>query len=384
MPSVKLRLPLHVIAVGPRRDGTFNVLFRVRRDAPPGWPSTIPLPRRGKRIGDLTNADEVARIVAEVEGPDGLLAQLDAARSGEPAIVYPAGSLPQIAERWRANWASAGLRARTQDSYAKTLRLLTAWAKAEHYKPLKALTLPAIVKYLRRYDDRPAQRAALRRTLSALCSFAMIEGDIAIHPFGVAPRLSRRKTAKRRVEPWAHADVEAYAAAAIARNWSGGARLLRLMWQTSADATDVVTWRRDKHFRDGERPAIQYARGKTGDPVTIPISLALADELRTCGEIFFVTDPAGRPYRADDVQSDNQRGGHFRTLRDEAVAAGASRLILDHLRHSAVTHALESGARLEHVPSMTGHRGTQMVEQVYAQMTEAQALAVQQARGIVE
>lgn len=324
----------------------------------------------------------MARILADAAM---LAARLEEARAGGPVSTYPAGSLPAIAEKWEASWTLDHPGLRTQEFYRKSLRPLIAWSHSVRHPPLAKLTLPVFYKFLARYDDRPAQRGALKRTFSALCSFALVQGDIPAHPLGVVPRLRRRTTAKRKVVPWTVADVDLYAKVAREIGWPGGARMLRLMWETSADATDVIKWRRPENFRDNARPAILYTRGKTGEePPPTPISRALAEELRTCGEIFFVTDPMGRPYKPDDLRSDNQRSGHFRKLRDAAVAAGGRHLVLDHLRHSAVTDALEKGARKEHVPSLTAHRGTEMIEQVYAQFTEAQVLAVQRARGIVE
>lgn len=397
MPSVTLSLPLHVIAKGPRKDGTYNVLFRVRRNAPAGWPSCIPLPITGRRIGNLNDPDEVARIKRDVEGTpeheyqDGLLAKLERARTGAVEIAHPEDSLPGIAAKWKASWVNDdgtnNIRPRTQDFYVKELRILEDWSAIRSHRPLRGLDLETIMRFLKTYEDRPAQQRALRRTLSALFSFALAggHGGVKVHPFGVTPRL-RRKGKKRTVHLWSRDDVETYAAAALElrKPWAAAGRLLRLMWETSADATDVVTWRRDQHFRDDAQPAIIFTRGKTGENAIIPISRALAAELRSCGSIYFVTDPDGRPYVADDVHSDNRRGYHFRQVRDAVLAADGPSRVLDHLRHSAVTDAIEKGATKEHLPSLTAHRGSQMVDMIYSQMTETQAASVQRARGIIE
>lgn len=394
MPSVNISLPLHVTAK-PRQDGTYNVLFRVRRNRPQDWPSTIPLPLTGRRTGKL-DPDELARIERDVNGTeaeqfqDGLLWKLKRAQDGAAGVTaFPDESLPAIAALWEVSWEKAKppIRARTQEFYRKELRILKAWSATNKHKPMRHLDLPGIMKLLVTYDDRPAQRSALRRTLSALFSFAMITGagNVKTHPFGVTPRL-RRQGRKRKVGLWDQAAVDAYAdkAPLLAKPWPGGRRLIKLMWETSADATDVVTWRRDKHFRDSDQPAILYTRGKTNEDAAIPISHALAKELRECGSIFFVTDPDGRPYAEDDVKADNTRGWHFRLLRGAVVADGGPELLLDHLRHSAITDALEKGATREHVPSLSAHRGTQMVDQIYSQMTENQAAAVQRARKIID
>lgn len=401
MPSVKLSLPLHVVA-RPRKDGTFNVLFRVRRDRPHDWPSTITLPLTGTRTGDLTNADEVARIVADVEGPNGLLARLAAARMSAGDAATP-GTLSWLAERWTGarpedrdcnsppddapdEWKV--LKFRTRAFYISSLRQIEAWAETVGQPQLAKITLPQMLRFLDLYADRPAQRAALKRTLSAMFSYALRIGASSDHPFGVTLRLRRPRGAPRRtVARWDAKAVDAYADAAEASGWLGGAILIRLMWETSADASDCVTWNRREHFiDDATRPMIAYARGKTdegGARVGTPISHKLAGMIRRNGSLVLVTDPDGRPYEAT-VESDNRRGYHLRRLRTQAVKAGQPALLYDHLRHSALTDAVENGATLTQAKALSRHRTTAMLETVYVQFSEAQIEAAQRGRGIIE
>lgn len=389
MPSLTLRLPLHVTARR-RADGTYRVLFEVRRNRPPDWPSTIPLPLNRPRTGNLGDAAEVARIFADVEGTrerdhqDGLLAKLEAARN--PSDAPPRGSLPEIAARWKASAWWAELRPRTQNFYTKSLWPLEAWSLAEHHPQLRTLSLSRILKFLSRYADRPAQQSNLKRTLGALFSFAREIDEVPIHPFGTPARLrKRRRGSKRDVDLWTAADVEVYRKAASDLGWPGGALLIWAMWETSADASDVVTWRKGAggHFRDTAQPAIMFTRGKTGEKGTIPISAALADAIRTNGALYVVTDPDGAPYAADSVRDDNRRGNHFRDVRAIVEKQGGRRLLADHLRHSAATDAIENGASLDATTSLTLHANESMLRDVYVQMTERQCAAVQRARGII-
>lgn len=89
------------------------------------------------------------------------------------------------------------------------------------------------------------------------------------------------------------------------------------------------------------------------------------------------------PYPADDVQADNRRGKDFEKVRAEVVAEGGRRLLLDHLRHSAATHAVDSGASVDDTTALTLHKNKRVLEKVYVQLTEAQAIKVQRARGII-
>lgn len=374
----QLKLPQHVVA-RKRSDGTYNVMFRVRKNKPDDWPSSITLPLDRPRRGNLDDPQEVERIFRDSV----LLSRRLSDKRAGGASAHPGGSLPAVAAMWQLSW-EGDIRARTQEFYRKSLRPLTDWSESAGHPHLAKLELPAVLKFLARYKDRPAQQAALRRTLSALLSFARSQGIISVHILGAPVRVKKARTQRKHaVALWTVAIVKTYADAADAAGWPGLANMLYLMWESSADATDVVTWRRGQHFIDGAQPKISYTRGKTNEVAVVPISNRLAARLRTAG-IFLVVDPSGRPYEAESIKSDNQRGGHFRKLRKIVTDAGGDYRILDHLRHSAVTDALTKGAKIEHLPSLTAHRGEQMVEAVYSQMTEDQARSVQIARGIVD
>jgi hypothetical protein len=257
------------------------------------------------------------------------------------------------------------------------------------------MRLPEILGFLDLYNDRPAQKAALKRTLSMVFSHAMRIGARTDHPFGVTLRMRRPKSAPRRsVKRWdAHA-VAAYQTTALntkvvpdAEGWLGGAILIGLMWETSADASDCITWTKREHFIDDPvSPAIAYARGKTdqaGDRVRTPISKALTELIRRNGALSLVTDPGGQPYPADSIEGDAKRGYHFRKLKEAVRADGGPELLLDHLRHSAATDAVEKGSSLEATRSLTRHKNISVLGSIYVQFSEAQVEAVQRARGII-
>jgi integrase len=385
MPSVTLNLPLHVTA-RPRKDGTFRVLFEVRRNRPADWPSTTPLPISARRTGKL-DAAEIAAIKFDVEDPaNGLLVRLERVRNGVTVTAHAAGTLPAVKECWFASADFKALGVRTRAFYKDEMRLIEAWSNTVGHPQIKAMGLPQIPKFLNIYADRPAQRAALRRTISAFFSYARLAGDCPIHPLGVAMRIKGgKKGDKRKVVPWTAATVDIYrdACLKITPPWPGGRTLLKAMWETSADATDVCAWDKKEHFHDEAVPFIEYERGKTGIGAKTPISLALATEIRTNGALYVVTDPKGRPYPKDDMNADESRARHFAKVQKFVVAAGGPRLLLDHLRHSAATDAIEKGATYEQTKSVTAHADAAMLKTIYVQKTFDQALAVQKARGIV-
>ena len=137
MPSVTLSLGKYVVKKR-RADGSFNVLFEVpARLRPSGWPSTIPLPRTGKRTGDLTSADEVARIQSAAAD---LLDKLYAGRAGQAIDITKPGTLAAFADLWRTDDSWASLQERSRRTYDKAIRVILAWSEINGEKLASTIT----------------------------------------------------------------------------------------------------------------------------------------------------------------------------------------------------------------------------------------------------
>ncbi len=97
MPIVKLDLGKFV-TLRPRADGTYRVLFEVPpRLRASGWSATTPLPLHEPRTGDLSNADELARIKKDAKALyDKLL------RDRRGVIKEPDRSLRVLIRAWQA------------------------------------------------------------------------------------------------------------------------------------------------------------------------------------------------------------------------------------------------------------------------------------------
>lgn len=95
-----------------------------------------------------------------------------------------------------------------------------------------------------------------------------------------------------------------------------------------------------------------------------------------------MTDPTGRPYEgfADDARMRR----HMKTLRKYATAAGHASRVFDHLRHSAATHAVESGVAEDKVRHLTAHTSSKMNREVYVQTSKAITIEIQRARDIIK
>lgn len=375
MPSVKLELGQYV-TLRRRADGTFRVLFEVPpRLRPSGWCPTFPLPIKQPRTGDLTNADEVARIKADAKQ---LLAELREARDG-PKATWHARSFPALVEAWKAHDTWKVLKPRSQRSYEEKIGHLMAWSASINHPPVEKITAKAIREFLALYKDRQAQRQALLVTLRTALKIAIEEGWVERNV--AADVVLTRTQAKRPVVQWTAKDVDDYCAAAARIGWPSGANLVRLQWETAQDASDVTTWTRDMVVQVSGVWAIDMDRGKTGVPALIPISDRLAEQLRRVGAYYLVTDRDGRPL--DTHSADARRDYLFRSVQANVVAEGGRKLNMKQLRHSAATDAVDHGASFEETRAVTAHSSDQMLRQVYVQGSFERALAVQKKRGLV-
>lgn len=198
----------------------------------------------------------------------------------------------------------------------------------------------------------------------------------------------------RKVERWARQDVETYSRIArtvagwqsltgkrVKRTWPGGSITVRLMYETAADSTDVITWTKATHLVEREGcVGVDFDRGKTGHPTFIPLSPGLLQEIEESGSFYLVTDPFGLPY--EPVRDDACLRGHMITLQDQVVKAGGRKLVYDHLRHSAATEAEESGVELNKVRHLTAHKDTTMLRDVYVQQSAKITVEIQRKRGL--
>jgi integrase len=288
-------------------------------------------------------------------------------------------TLSELAESWGKSAGYAALKPRTRDFYAMALRPILLW-KGD--STASRINRGAIHAFLAGYDDRPAMRNALRATLSQLFQHGLRTNAVAENPAdGV--RLRRTKP-KREVQVWEPSDVLAYENAARALSWPHGALLIRLMYETTADQTDIVTWT-PENFQADEHGVtrVTFRRGKTGERRSIPVSADVAAHIATL--------PAGKPIVLNvygdayigTKQSDDARMWLMRRVRDAVVSGGGRRLLYDHLRHSGASEAVDKGGSYEDVRALTGHASTDVLERCYVQQSTSRLDAIQRSRGII-
>lgn len=426
--SVWPYLGSYVVAKNLRREGANAGTWRVRfvvpaRLRPPGWPPVIELPSAKPFCKGPDDLECIIRIKQEASA---LYETLKAGRTyveDAPPLVR-VGSVPWLIAKWgghglmdavegkvgtlaaalkpdptaREEWLNC--EPRTRRLYIQSLRHVYGWSISVRHLPVSQMKPAQVRDYLNIF--KPGQRKNIRDALSSLFAIAGEESVLETNPLngrkaGMKRQLRKRTKGGKKptVKRWARADVTLYAKVAktteawhahsgprVRMAWPGGAILVRLMYETAADQTDVMGWMKQTHLvtREGYR-GIDFDRGKTGQATFIPLSDDLLREIDDNGSLYLVTDPFGKPY--EPVVDDARMRGHLNTLRDQVVKVGGTRKIYDHLRHSAATEAEESGVELDKVRHLTAHKDSAMNREVYVQQSAKITVEIQQKRGLI-
>lgn len=347
MASVKLEVGKFV-TVRRRVDGTSRVLFEVpARLRPSDWSPTLPLPLLAPRTGDLTNADEVARIQADAAR---LYAEYLSARMGKPPAPK-ARSVQALVDAWEASQAYKALKPRTQDGYAYFARDVLRWsAAAGHPDPTK-LTRNGVERFLAQFDDRPTTRYHMRKVLRLIMDQATALGWRTDNPLqGVKVAMP-----KSTVIIWEAEDVERLAWAAAVFGQPDLAAMILVEWEIGQRLTDMVLMRRTiREEQEGYFAAqgvFRFYQSKTRSYVTVPVSdrsRALLAKIQREGSPYLFHDGAtGRPFR------DVNRLGHV--FEDVRRGAAGRYVVLRAIRHSCVVQLARCGCTVPEIASITGH-----------------------------
>lgn len=340
MPSVKLDLG-RFVTLRPRADGTYRVLFEVPpRLRPSGWSATIPLPIHGKRAGNLKDADEIARIKKDAAA---LYAKMQQDRRG--IAREPARSIKALVRAWQASDEWKALRPASVKSYESYIRNLTAWAEAAGNPDPTFITVADVKAFLALFNDRPMTKKHTLKALRIVMSYAVAAGWRHDNP--CASIKVKVPTSKALI--WEQEDVDAYVAAAEARDRKSIAVMVLLMWEIGQRVTDVRGFRPGAEYVGG---AFRFAQSKTGSFVEIEVSAKLQALLNVQGdgELFIFRDEStGKAYTAERLVV------VFDKVRQDVIAAGGRSLKLKWLRHSCVVQLARHDCTVPEIGAITGH-----------------------------
>lgn len=373
MPTVKLDLGRYVV-LRRRADGTYRVLFEVPpRLRPEGWAATIPLPLSGKRLGNLSDLAELARIKADAEK---LYAQLHSARTG--ANAAPTGrTLNDLVRAWQTSSAWHDLRPTSRKHYDAYTRNVLAWSEANRHPDPTRLQRPDIEAFLSHFNDKPTTK---KHTLKALR--LIMDQAIALRWRLDNPCTGIRvKAAVSKATIWEQSDVDAYVTAATEVGRPSIALIVLLVWEIGQRITDVRGFRPNAEYAPSEGH-FRFKQSKTGSYVTIPISAKLRELLGPMadGNLFLFRDEStGKPYTAERLVR------VFDLVRQQAVAKGGRALKLRWLRHSCVVQLARVGCTPLEIAAVTGHAASSVSQilSVYLPRDNEVAWNAQEKRGLV-
>jgi hypothetical protein len=371
MPTMKLDLG-RFVTLRRRADGTHRVLFEVPpRLRPSDWSATIPLPVEGGRTGDLTNADELARIKRDAEK---LYNQLQRVRRGQVAV--PRGrTYADLVRAWQGSSRWAGLRPTSRVHYDAYVRNILAWAKSSGEPDPTRTTQTEIEEFLSFFNDKLTTKAHTLKTLRQIMDQAIALQWRTDNP---CARI-RIKVDTSRATIWEQADVDAYVAAAEKVGRKSIVLIVLLEWQIGQRVTDARGFRPGAEYVDG---VFRFWQSKTQSYVTVPISPKLRDMLNAQaeGELFLFRDEAtGKPYTAERLVK------VFSDVRKHVVADGGRSLKLKWLRHSCVVQLARAGCTHVEIAAITGHAITSIgrILAVYLPRDNQVAWNAQEKRGLV-
>lgn len=340
MPTVKLDLG-RFVTVRRRADGTARVLFEVPpRLRPSDWSATIPLPRAGGRIGNLSDPSEVARIRRDA---DALYAELQALRRG--VVRLPARSLKALVRQWQSTDEWLSLRPTSQKHYEAYIRNILAWSEAAGHPDPTAITRAAVNDFLALFNDRPSTKKHTLKTLRIVMGQAVAAGWRLDNPCADM----RVKAPPSKASIWESEDVAAYVAEAEALGRQSIVLIILLEWEIGQRITDVRAFRDGAEYVGG---VFRFEQSKTGADVAIPVSTKLQALLKpaTKGQLFMFRDEStGKAYTAERLVK------VFAAVRKEVVAKGGRALKLRWLRHSCVVQLARAGCVIPEIAAITGH-----------------------------
>lgn len=350
---------------------------------PFGWSSTRPLPIDGRR-GDLGDPAEVERIKTDAKR---LYAELQAARSGSPAVADPdRRSLETLITDWQASGEWKDNKPRTNKGYQDSIKEVRHWIAEDDPDPAE-LTAIDCETFLSIYDDRPTTRYHVRKALRLIMKQAVKRKWRTDNPVADV----KAPMPKTRVTIWEQDDVDLHVWAAIAAGNNDLAAIILMEWEIGQRLTDAILFRRGAEYRPAEG-MFSFSQSKTAENVSIPVSdrlRAVLAHIRLDGSPYLFHDTGTkRPIRDVSRLSHLFADVRARFLIDEDGApriTGSRHLVLKALRHSCVVQLARAGCTVPEIAAITGHSPASVEEilRIYLPRDSTVAMNAQRKRGLI-
>jgi len=255
------------------------------------------------------------------------------------------GTLGRLVAAYKASRDFSDLAPRTRADYSRCFDYLRPIADT----PLIQFTRPLVVKIRDKAADRRGRRWGnyVRAVLSVLFGWGAERGFLADNPARGVKAIGRARDAPRANRPWTDDERQAVLTGAPPHLAAG----IALMLNTGLDPTDALRLRRDQV--DGLW--ITGVRGKTREPVSIPMARALAEALAAApahDAVTVLASSKGQPWTLSGFQSSWARVR--KKLQDaKAIAPG---LTLKGCRHTVATVLREEGCDERTIADLLGQK----------------------------
>jgi integrase len=227
---------------------------------------------------------------------------------------------------------------RTQSEYLRQLDRLEIIAG----QPAKAITRKHILMLRDKLQDRPKAADDFVTVTRILWRHGIEREFVSQNIATDIRKLSRAKRHQR----WTTEDMARFVESA---DWTMR-RALLVGYYIGLRRTDAVNLR-VSDVRDG---VLRYQPAKNGEPVAIPVSPLLLDDIATTpiDTLMLMPRPDGRAWNANSFS---------RAFRETREAAGLSDALHFHgLRHTAASEAAEAGATEAELQALLGHKSRAM------------------------
>lgn len=261
------------------------------------------------------------------------------------------GTLGLLIKRYRAHADFAELAPRTRADYQKCFDYL----KAIEDTPLNRITSPLIVKIRDRAGEARGRRFGtyVKTTLSLLFSWGKERGFVTTNPAFRIRDIRRPKNAPEANRPWSDAEREAVVPAMPAHMVLG----ISLMMYCGLDPGDVVKLPRTAIAAG----CIDTKRGKTGEPVWLPLPQPVKDALAKApahNAITLCASSRGRPWTYSGFDGAWQKV-RAKLLQEGKISPG---LTLKGLRHTVASILAEMGYDDRTIADMLGQKTLAMAQ----------------------
>jgi integrase len=318
-----IKLPPYVTTR--RKKGGVRYYFQVPKHTRPASWSSKPIRLSDTPIEMMKQAGE-------------LYDRLKAERGGKPKLAYVEGSIPWLLQEYHKSPRYRNLAKTTQGLYDWCETFVMDWSKKAEHPHVKYLTRPALLKFLRQFDDTPTKKKKIATFVSVLLSEAIDRDIITINP---AKDLNLKEPDSE-VHIWTVEEVAKMVYKADEMGFREVATAILINYELGQRPTDIRHMQAPRDYSEGY---FLFRQNKTGELLKIRASERL--QARLAGrEGLLVRTHSNTAYTRTGF------GTVFNTVRD---SANLRHCTFQQLRHTAVVGLARASCTVPEIASITGH-----------------------------